>query len=68
MTRGGGNGLTVSDVDFEARFDGEAWKVKWNWKDGEPPELKNRIAAYDGHMEQSVRSVKTRRRMRALSP
>ena len=56
VTRGGGNGLTVSDVDFEARFDGKAWKVKWNWKDGEPPELKNRIEAYDGHMEQSVRA------------
>ena len=47
--------VTVSNVDFEARFDGEAWKVKWNWKDGEPPELKNRIAAYDTHMEQSLR-------------
>ena len=28
VTRGGGDGLTVSDVDFEARFDGKLWKKK----------------------------------------
>ena len=29
--------------------------MKWNWKGGQPPNLRNRIATYDNHMEQSVR-------------
>ena len=61
VTRGGGSDLAVSDVDFEAKFDGGAWKVKWNWKGGEPPNLRNRIATYDNHMEQSVRANTKRR-------
>lgn len=37
--------LKIKDRDFEARFDGEKWLVRWKWKN-EIPELKNRVKHY----------------------
>lgn len=38
--------LTVEDKDFEARFDGRSWTVKWRWRDGQPPVLINEVDCY----------------------
>jgi transposase InsO family protein/ribonuclease HI len=37
--------LEIKDRDFTAHFDGTAWVVKWQWKDG-PPKLRNRVSCY----------------------
>ena len=39
--------LRVDDPDFEARFNGTVWTVRWRWKEGRPPELKNRVDCYE---------------------
>ena len=39
--------LSIIDSDFTAEFDGSAWTVTWKWKDGKPPELKNKVSSYD---------------------
>lgn len=46
-------GLVIHDKDFEARFDGTFWTVKYFWKDGKAPDLKNRISLYDTGMDTS---------------
>ena len=28
-----GNDIVINNTDFEARFDGNVWSVKWHWKD-----------------------------------
>lgn len=43
--------LTVEDKDFEAIFDGQIWTVKYYWKDGKAPSLKNKVSLYDPEME-----------------
>ena len=35
----------IKDEDFEAKFVGTAWKVKWKWK-GTAPEIQGRISQY----------------------
>ena len=35
----------IEDRDFEARFDGAAWVIKWKWKDGQPT-LRNSVDSY----------------------
>lgn len=40
----------IEDKDFRADFDGKYWTVKWAWKGGQPPTLKNKIACYDKQM------------------
>ena len=36
----------IVDKDFEAKFDGTDWTVRYRWKEGEKPKLKNTIAQY----------------------
>ena len=47
--------LSVTDSDFSAEFDGSVWTVCWNWKEGQPQELRNTVGCYD-----SARSDETR--------
>ena len=37
--------LEVCDQDFDARFDGKVWTVKWKWVDSEPV-LTNQVSEY----------------------
>ena len=37
--------LVIDDVDFEAKFDGSRWTIKWKWLAGEPV-LSNQIGSY----------------------
>lgn len=43
--------LTVEDKDFEATFDGQVWTVRYYWKEGRAPSLKNRVSLYNPKME-----------------
>ena len=42
-----GNEIVINDTDFEARFEGNVWSVKWHWKDGVSPKLKNTVECYE---------------------
>ena len=46
----GGECEKISDVDFEALFDGEVWTVEWVWKD-QAPVLKNRLSGYNTKLD-----------------
>lgn len=37
--------LFVSDTDFNAKFDGKKWTVRWKWENGEPT-LQNQCGQY----------------------
>ena len=39
--------LHVEDKDFDAKFDGKEWIIRWKWKSTEQPVLKNKISCYD---------------------
>ena len=39
--------VEIKDKDFSAVFDGVKWIVKWVWKDGLAPVLKNKIPCYE---------------------
>ena len=43
-------GLYVQDRDFEAKFDGKVWTVRYFWKEHQEPQLTNRVALYDRDM------------------
>ena len=39
--------LHVEDKDFDAKFDGKEWIIRWKWKSTEQPVLKNKISCYN---------------------
>ncbi|KAK3880830.1 hypothetical protein Pcinc_014717 [Petrolisthes cinctipes] len=47
--------LTVEDKDFEARFDGKSWTVRWHWRDGQPPVLINEVDWYRSAKTEQVK-------------
>ena len=47
--------VSVSDADFLAEFNGKYWTVRWKWKDGRRPELKNTIDCYKSAKHQEVK-------------
>ncbi|KAK3879159.1 hypothetical protein Pcinc_016253 [Petrolisthes cinctipes] len=47
--------LTVEDKDFEARFDGISWTVRWHWRDGQPPVLINEVDWYRSAKTEQVK-------------
>lgn len=47
--------LTVEDKDFEARFDGKPWTVRWRWRDGQPPVLINEVDCYRSAKREQVK-------------
>lgn len=46
--------ITIHDKDFEATFE-DVWTVKYHWKNGQAPQLKNRIAMYENKMNDATR-------------
>ena len=47
--------LSVTDSDFSGEFDGTQWKVRWKWRDGNPPMLKNRVDCYESTKHEGVK-------------
>ncbi|KAK3874473.1 hypothetical protein Pcinc_008865 [Petrolisthes cinctipes] len=47
--------LTVKDKDFEARFDGKSWTVRWHWRDRQPPVLINEVDCYRSAKTEQVK-------------
>lgn len=45
----------VEDTDFSAKFNGQFWTVSWRWKEGRPPQLKNRIGCYESTKKPEVK-------------
>jgi len=45
--------IEIDDPDFSAVFQNGTWTVKWKWKDGKEPALRNRIAEYS--MKETIR-------------
>lgn len=35
------DGVEINDKDFDAKFDGQRWMVKWKWINQEPPVIKS---------------------------
>lgn len=50
------NEITINDADFEAKFNGSVWSVRWRWKDGMPPKLKNTTECYESAMTPEMKA------------
>ena len=37
----------IVDQDFTAVFDGSSWSVRWQWKDGRAPPVRNSVSEYE---------------------
>ena len=44
----------ITDSDFEGKFDGKDWTVKWKWISDEPPRLRNEVTCYDKNISPNV--------------
>ena len=47
--------LSISDPDFLVEFDGLVWTVRWKWKEGQPPEIRNTVESYKSTKTDGVR-------------
>ena len=47
--------ITINDVDFEVKLNGKNWCIKWHWKDGKPPKLKNTTDCYESTLTPETR-------------
>ena len=47
--------VSVTDSDFLAKFDGVHWKVRWKWRGGHPPLLKNKVDCYESAKHEEVK-------------
>ena len=47
----------IEDRDFTAEFDGSKWTVKWKWKEGGQPVLKNQKEQYDSTVSEENKAA-----------
>ena len=52
-----GESLGIVDKDFEAKFNGKEWTVRYMWKEGREPTLKGKVAEYEVRLDQKEREA-----------
>ena len=43
--------IVIQDKDFEAKFDGKIWTVRYFWKSAQAPRLKNKVSMYNNGLQ-----------------